>query len=655
MGDRRGSSDKINGAFLLYCVGFVSLALLLALLGAIGLPDRVVGPLLIGSTLLAFAVIGLANGTMQAGDFFVAGRRIPAVYNGMATAAGWLAAGGFLGLAASFYLLGRDGLVLMLGWAAGFVLAAALLVPYLRKSGAVTVPDFLAARYGGNPARLVGVVVLLCCCFLLAAAQLHAAGLVAGLVLGMDADVAIYAGLGVVLSCTMFGGMRALTWTQVAQYVVLALAYLVPAIWMSTAKTGNPVPYFAYGEALRQIGLMEAAQPVVQGPFGPPGHDAKNFLLPVICLAVGTASMPHLLMRSFTTPSVSAARFSAAWALLFVLLICAAAPAYAAFARWALLELVASGLTPDNLPAKAAWLMRWASIDPSLVEICGNPATDAAAVVIACAERGVSTIGPGDIRLAPGMIVLAMPDMVGMPYVVSALVGAGALAATLAAAGGLLLAIGNTLGHDVYHKMIDREASPDRRVVVSRVMLLAAAVLAAHTASSRPSDVVSLVSWGSSLAASGLFPALVLGIWWKRATTAGAVAGMVVGFGVCLYYLFATHYGAVGFYEIWSSFSSASPEAAAEFSRLKAVWLAAAGDAKAAARVALNEHARTIADWWGVKSLSAAAFGAPAGLLTIVIVSVVTRGPSAEVEGFIDAIRTPDDGAVLDPNGLYNR
>lgn len=654
MGDH-DSRGKLDRAFLLYGTGFVAAVLLLAMLNAIGVPDRVVGPLLIGFTLLVFAVIGLANRTLAAGEYFVAGRNIPAIYNGMATAAGWISAGGFLGLACSFYLLGRDGLALVLGWAGGFMLAGMLFVPYLRRAGALTVPDFLAARYGGFPVRLVGVVVLLSCCFLLAAAQLHAAGLVAGLVLGIDADTAIYAGLGVVLFCTLFGGMRALTWTQVAQYVVLILAFLVPAIWMSTAKTGMPVPYLAYGELLRQIGPMEPGQSIVQTQSALPGHDIKSFPLLVLSLAVGTASMPHLLTRGFTTPSVAAARSSAAWALLFVVLLCAAAPAYAAFARWTLVEIVASGLTPDNLPVKAAWLMRWASIEPSLVQVCGRPAIDAAAIIVACAERGAPTIGIGDIRLAPGMIVLAAPDMVGMPSVISALVGAGALAATLAAAGALLLAVGNTLGHDVYHKVIDRKASPDRRLLISRLMLLVAAILAARTASDRPSDVVSMVSWATSLAGSGLFPALVLGIWWKRTNAVGAVMGMLAGFGVCLYYLVATRYYAVDFYEMWSSLSSASPEAAAKFSQLKAAWLVATGDARLTAWTALDEHGRTIADWWGVKGPSAAIFGVPAGLLTMLIVSALTRSPSVEIEAFIEAVRAPGSDAVLDPNGLYDR
>ncbi|MGO4838565.1 cation acetate symporter, partial [Rhizobiaceae sp. 2RAB30] len=197
MGDHGGLRGKLDRTFLLYGTGFVAMVLLLAMLSAIGIPDRVIAPLLIGFTLVAFAVIGLANRTMLAGDYFIAGHNVPAVYNGMATAAGWISAGGFLGLAGSFYLLGQDGLALLLGWAGGFVLAGVLLAPYLRRSDALTVPDFLAARYGSGSVRLVGVVVLLSCCFLLAAAQLHAAGLVAGLVLGIDADSAIYAGLSV--------------------------------------------------------------------------------------------------------------------------------------------------------------------------------------------------------------------------------------------------------------------------------------------------------------------------------------------------------------------------------------------------------------------------------------------------------------------------
>src|SRR5690606_1668551 len=257
------------------------------------------------------------------------------------------------------------------------------------------------------------------------------------------------------------------------------------------------------------------------------------------------ASLPHILMRYFTTPSVREARSSVAWSLLFIFILYFTAPAYAAFAKWTMLELVQSGLTPDNIADKAAWMMNWAQADASLVQICGKPALDAAAIAAACTEAGVSQIGFSNIALNADMIVLATPEMAGMPYVISGLVAAGGLAAALSTADGLLLAIANALSHDIYYKMIDQNAPTARRLLVSRVLLVVVAVAAAYVASTRPADILSMVAWAFSLAAAGLFPALVLGVWWKRTTTAGAVTGIIAGFGICLYYLLGTRYGAV--------------------------------------------------------------------------------------------------------------
>lgn len=643
LGDDGSFRGKLDRASILYAAGFIAFVLLLATLGVIGVPNRVIGSILIGFTILTYVAIGVACRTMQVGQYFVAGREVPPFYNGMATGASWISVSGFLGLTGSLYLVGYDGLAFVLGWTGGFVLTAVLVAPYLRKTGAYTVPDFLAARYDSNLARLVGVMVLLCCSFTLAVAQIYAVGIISARFLGIDFNVAVYGGLGVILLCSLPGGMRGVTWTQVAQYVVLVIACLVPAVWISASVT--EIPILDFSQALQGAGAPEAAQSISPGymtPFSHAGYDAWNYFLLILCLTLGTASLPHLLMRCFTTPSVRGARLSIAWSLLFIVILYVTAPAFAAFARWTVLDLTASGLRPDNIAEKAGWLMQWAAADKTLVEICGRPAVDAVAIAAACGEQGVTDIGIGNIRLDPDIIMLATPEMAGMPYVFSALVAAGALGAALAAASGLLLAMASALGHDLYYKLVERSAPIDRRLAASRIMLVLVTALAAYVASNWPTDVLALVSWAFSLAASGLFPALVLGASWKRTNSAGAVAGMVAGFGVCLYYMLATRFGAVGFYEAWSSLSAASPDAVAEFAKLKTAWAAATGEAQAAAWSALDNHAQTIANWWGVKNLSAAAFGVPVGFLATIVVTKFTRGPSVET------VSIPRGGALLD-------
>ncbi len=513
-------------------------------------------------------------------------------------------------------------------------------------------PDFLSARFGGNLARFVGVVVLFSCSFTDVVAQIYATGIISARFLGLDFNVAVYVGLAGILVCSMLGGMRAVTWTQVAQYIVLIIAYLIPAIWMSTVKTGVPIPQIMQGQALQSIAALEAAQGIANGhavPFVHGGYNALNFFLLVLCLMVGTASLPHVLMRYFTTPSVREARVSVAWSLLFIFILYFTAPAYAAFAKWTMLDLVASGLTPDNIAEKAGWMYRWAAADGSLVQICGKAAVDAAAVAAACAEKGVTgALAFKDISLNADMIVLATPEMAGMPYVISGLVAAGGLAAALSTADGLLLAIANALSHDIYYKMIDQNAPTARRLVVSRILLVLVAIAAAYVASTKPADILAMVSWAFSLAAAGLFPALVLGVWSKRVNAPGAIAGMIAGFGVCLYYLLGTRYGAVGFVETWSWLGTATAEQMARFEELKAAYAAAAPDAQAAAWTALDKHAQSIASWWGVKNLSAAAFGLPVGFLVMYVVSLMTREPSPQMQEFIEELRIPSGKTLME-------
>ena len=642
---------NLNRVYGLYTGGFLAFIVLMAILSAAGVPNRIIGYMFVGFTILIYAVIGIMSRTMQVGEYYVAGRRVPAIYNGMATGADWMSGASFVGMAGTLYLLGYNGLAFVLGWTGGYVLVAILVAPFLRKFGAYTVPDFLSARYGGNLARFMGIVVLFSCSFTYVVAQIFATGIIASRFLGLDFAVAVYVGLAGILVCSMLGGMRAVTWTQVAQYIVLIIAYLIPAIWMSTVMTGVPVPQLMYGQALQGITALEQVQGIAVGhtsTFVSGGYNALNYFLLILCLMVGTASLPHILMRYFTTPSVREARASVAWSLLFIFILYFTAPAYAAFAKWTMLELVQSGLTADNIAEKAGWMLNWAQADGALVRICGAAAVSAEAIAAACSAQGVEQIGFSNIALNADMIVLATPEMAGMPYVISGMVAAGGLAAALSTADGLLLAIANALSHDVYYKMIDPNAPTSRRLVVSRILLVLVAIAAAYVASTRPADILAMVSWAFSLAAAGLFPALVLGVWWKRTTGPGAVAGIIAGFGLCLYYLLGTRYGAVGFVETWSWLSTATPEQLTRFEELKAAYAAATGDAQAAAWTALDSYAQTIASWWGVKNLSAAAFGLPVGFVVMIVVSLLTKAPSKELQDFIDELRVPGGKTLME-------
>lgn len=642
---------NLNKIYGVYTGGFIAFIILMSILNAIGVPNVIIGYMFVGFTIVIYAAIGIMSRTMQVGEYYVAGRRVPAIYNGMATGADWMSGASFVGMAGTLYLLGYNGLAFVLGWTGGYVLVAILVAPFLRKFGAYTVPDFLSARYDGNLARFMGIVVLFSCSFTYVVAQIYATGIIASRFLGLDFNIAVFVGLAGILVCSMLGGMRAVTWTQVAQYIVLIIAYLIPAIWMSTVLTGVPIPQLMQGTALQNIVALEQAQGIAIShitPFVTGGYDPLNYFLLILCLMVGTASLPHILMRYFTTPSVREARSSVAWSLLFIFILYFTAPAYAAFAKWTMLELVQSGLTPENIADRAGWLISWAQADGALVQICGAAAVSMEAIAAACGTQGVEQIAFTNINLNPDMIVLATPEMAGMPYVISGLVAAGGLAAALSTADGLLLAIANALSHDVYYKMIDPNAPTSRRLIVSRILLVLVAIAAAYVASTRPADILAMVSWAFSLAAAGLFPALVLGVWWKRTNGTGAVAGIIAGFGICLYYLLGTRYGAVGFVDMWSWLSTATPEQMARFAELKAAYASATGEAQIAAWTALDSYAQTIASWWGVKNLSAAAFGLPVGFAVMVIVSLLTKEPSKEMQDFIDELRIPRGKTLME-------
>jgi cation/acetate symporter len=629
---------------------FLGFIVLIAVLEMAGVPNRILGYLFVFFTLAVYAIIGVMTRTAQLSEYYVAGRRVPAFYNGMATGADWMSAASFVGMAGTLFLFGYDGIAWVLGWTGGFVLVSILVGPYLRKFGAYTVPDFMSFRFGGNFARFLAVVVLVCCSFTYVTAQIYGTGLIASRFLGMQFEIAVFAGLVGILLCAMLGGMRAVTWTQIAQYIVLIIAYLTPIVILSTKKYGIPIPELTYGQAIADIiareqqmlqtGLATVAnlKPHVQ-PFI--NYTPLNFFGIIFCMMVGTASLPHILMRYFTTPSVREARQSVAWSLLFIFLLYFSAPAYAAFSK---LE-VYTNIIGRDLDAVRPWLFQWGEL--GLIQICGKNAASVDAILAACKAIAGH---PGVIRLQDfiintDVIVLSTPEIAGLPYVISGLVAAGGLAAALSTADGLLLAIANALSHDIYYKMLDPNAPTIRRLTVARVLLFFVAVAAAATAATRPSDILAMVGWAFSLAMAGNFPALVMGIWWKRATTAGAICGIIAGFGLCLFYLVVTRYFPGAGVQYFGMTSNLNPATGAPLVDL--VKVMALPNAMESWPTLAHPLANKVG-WFNLNNINCGLLGMPLGFLVIYVVSLMTKAPSAEMQGFIDEIRKPRGRTVLE-------
>ena len=576
-GDFVSNLGRIYG---IYTGGFIGFVIILAILEQVGVPNKVIGYLFMFLTILVYAVIGIIARTAQVSEYYVAGRRVPAFYNGMATAADWMSAASFIGMAGTLYALGYDGLAFVLGWTGGYVLVAVLLAPYLRKFGAYTVPDFLGARYGGNVARLLGILVLMAASFTYVVSQVYGVGIIVTRFLGLQFEIAVFVGLVGILVCSMLGGMRAVTWTQVAQYVILIIAYLLPVVILSAQITGVPVPQLMYGEILQKVGELEKTLGVAKAHVEPfLTYDPLNFFGLIFCLMLGTAALPHVLMRYFTTPSVREARLSVGWSLLFIFLLYFTAPAYAVFAKYE----VYSSVLGQPIASLPAWVAAWG--ETGLVAI-----KDA---------NGDGILQFAELTINNDVIVLATPEIAGLPYVIAGLVAAGGLAAALSTADGLLLAIANALSHDVYYRMVDPTAGTKRRLIVARVLLIGVAILAAIVAGTKPAGILAMVAWAFSIAASGLFPALVMGVWWKRTTSTGAICGMAAGFGICLFYLIGTQYFAMPL-------------------------------------------------WFGVRNISAGLFGIPVAFLVTWIVSLMTAAPSREMQDFIDAVRIPRGGTLME-------
>jgi cation/acetate symporter len=546
----------------------------------------------------------------------------------------------------------------------------------------------LGERYGGNLPRLLGIIAAILCSFVYVVAQIYGVGLITSRLTGVAFELGIFLGLGGILVCSFLGGMRAVTWTQVAQYIVLIVAYLIPVVWLSVKQTGVPVPQAVYGYQLEKVTAAEKrltddpkekevrdifaqrsaalaeklkdpaaalaadkeaatkkveelkaasapaadiaaaekalaalpkdaeaakkawtaakasadnkARPLNGMPrhaqqfAGDPNGDAKaketydtsrrNFLALIFCLMVGTAALPHILMRYYTTPSVKEARESVTWSLFFIFLLYFTAPALAVLVKYEVFNVLV-GTPFDKLPA---WISAWAKVDPSLLSISDIN------------KDGIFQLN--EMSIGGDIIVLATPEIGGLPYVISGLVAAGGLAAALSTADGLLLTIANALSHDLYYKMIDPNASTGRRVTISKVLLLVVALAAAYVAAQKPADILFLVSAAFSFAAASFFPALVLGIFWKRATGPAACLGMIAGLSITAYYMVMN--------QVWlrSVFGVTSP----------------------------------IDLWYGIAPISAGVFGVPVGFAVIILVSLVTPAPSQKIQELVEHVRYPN-------------
>lgn len=669
-------AHRLIRSYAFYTIGFLAFVYVMWRIELSTGPGMWIGYVFLFVPIAVYAVIGLLSRTSDLVEYYVAGRRVPSLFNGMATAADWLSAASFIGLAGSLYASGYDGLAYMMGWTGGYCLVAFLLAPYVRKLARYTIADFLGTRFSSNLVRALAVLATILCSFVYLVAQIQGVGLIAMRFIGVDFAIGIFCGLAGILVCSFLGGMRAVTWTQVAQYIILISAILIPVSLIAHRDGLGWLPQFNYGRLMERVETLEgnvrdasteqsvrdefrhraglwqarldalpqsfvdektrltdalvdlrrrngplreidslqrqlasfphdaeaarvvwteqrddllarAATPVpMHEPFPADNAEARriherNFLSLLLCLSLGTASLPHILTRYNTTTSVASARRSVGWTLFFVALFYLTVPVLAVMIKYEIFTHLV-GQRFGDLPH---WVMQWRRVEPYLISI-----TDV---------NGDGIVRWGDIQMQPDMVVLAAPEIAGLPYVMSGLIASGALAAALSTADGLLLTISNVLSHDVYYHMVDPEASSQRRVTMSKILLLGVALFASWVASLNTGNILFLVGAAFSLAASSLFPVLVLGVFWKRTTRLGAVAGMVAGLGVCVYYIVATY----PFFTQLTGFEGGR--------------------------------------WFGIEPISSGVFGVPAGFLVAIGVSLLDKRPDAYTVALVDYIRHP--------------
>ncbi|PRO65362.1 sodium:solute symporter family protein [Alkalicoccus urumqiensis] len=476
--------------------------------------------------LLTFALyigISVYNRAKVTSDFYVASRGIPPVWNGMAIGGDWMSAASFIGMAGTVMILGYDGLAYIMGWTGGYLLLTFLLAPQLRKYGRFTVPEFIGDRFDSNAARLVAAIATIIISFTYIIGQLSGSGVVIGRLLNLPASTGVMIGVVVIAIYASLGGMKGVTWTQVAQYLILIVAYIIPIVFMSLQVTGNPFPWLTYGNIVSELGAIDRELGISEY-FAPFSESSKmQFLALLFTLMFGTAALPHVIVRFYTVTTMKAARWSGAWALLFIALLYLSAPAYAAFSRFIIMTQVV-GQPLDDLPG---WTESW--INTGLLEI-----TD---------SGGDGTLNWQDLVINPDIVVMATPEIANLGLFVVGLVAAGAMAAALSTAGGLLITISSSFAHDIYYRLLKPDATDNKRLQAGRIAIVLSTIAAGVIALDPPGVITQIIAWAFALAGGTFFPVLFLGVWWRRMNAAGALAGMLGGLGVTLTYIFLSMAG----------------------------------------------------------------------------------------------------------------
>lgn len=551
---------------------------------------------------LSFALyIGVAiwSKARSTGDFYVAGSNVHPVVNGMATAADWMSAASFISMAGMIAFLGRDGSVYLLGWTGGYVLLALLLAPYLRKFGKYTVPDFVGDRYYSQLARIVAVVCAVFVSFTYVAGQMQGVGIAFSRFLNVDVTYGVLVGMGIVFFYAVLGGMKGITYTQVAQYCVLIFAFLVPAIFISIHFTGNPIPQLGLGAADdsgvylldRLNGLHEA---LGFDKYTDGSKSKIDVFFITAALMLGTAGLPHVIIRFYTVRKASEARASAGWALLFIALLYTTAPAVAIFAKTNLLKTVTyeqdgelQDIRYEDVPE---WFTNWEKTGLIKFDDLNNDGT--------IQYRGPKSDVPNELTISNDIMVLANPEIAKLPNWVTGLVVAGGLAAALSTAAGLLLVISTAIAHDLLKGCIVRDLSEKQELMAARIAAGLAVCVAGYFGINPPGFVAQVVAFAFGLAASSFFPAIVMGIFSKRMNKAGAVAGMIVGFTFTAAYIIF--------------FKFIQPDL-----NTSEYWL------------------------WGISPEGIGTLGMVINFIVATVVSTFTSPPPEEVQGLVEEIRVP--------------
>ena len=494
--------------------------------------------LLVGLSFGLYIAIAFASKARSTKDFYVAGTGVSPLANGMATAADWMSAASFIGMAGLISFAGYDGSVYLMGWTGGYVLLALLLAPYLRKYGRYTVPGFVGDRYYSSVARVVAVACAIFVSFTYVSGQMRGVGIVFSRFLSVPVDIGVLIGVGIVFFYAVLGGMKGITYTQVAQYCVLIFAYMVPAIFISLQMTGWPIPQIGFGGVDKEsstflLDRLDGLQAELGfGSYTDGSRPMIDVLFITAALMVGTAGLPHVIVRFYTVPRVRDARASVGWALLFIAILYTTAPAVAVFARTSLLETVAD----QEYESRPEWFERWETTElVTFEDKNGDGRIQYLGPAAAAAADGAAR--ENELRIDPDIMVLATPEIARLPNWVVGLVAAGGLAAALSTAAGLLLVVSAAISHDLLKRTFVPHISPGGELLAARVAAAFAVGFAGYLGINPPGYVAQTVAFAFGLAASSFFPAILLGIFSRRMNREGAVAGMVVGIAFTAFYI----------------------------------------------------------------------------------------------------------------------